>query len=272
MKQILTVQRFLAVLALLFFLTSCSKGEEVSAQVRDAASEDTIVSLEELNKMTENLPENIRNGILDRPREFLEMIEDVLELPEEQVLLVDKNHALPSSYEPSDLVDLAAYDLYLNKEGMQLREVLMPDLLKMNEDASAAGLRLVLSSTYRSYDYQERVFQYHVDTIGEEQAKRESAEPGKSQHQLGTTIDFGSITPAFGNTEEGKWLKKNAWKYGFSLSYPENTEDITGYIHEIWHYRWLGRVCTRLERDFFNGIQQYMLEFLHENRSTLEGG
>lgn len=272
----------LLLLPLVLCFSSCIKAENNSAdtpvEVRTGAEGSSpeylhprfLLGRGDLGEMTGGMPEDIREKILKDPRDFLNRIERVFSLPEEQVLLVDKEHPLPSDYEPSDLVSLSNYDLLLNRDGLRLREVCIPDLLAMNRNAAEEGLRLVLSSAYRSYAYQEQVFRYHVETIGEEQAKRESAEPGKSQHQLGTTIDFGSITPAFGKTAEGKWLREHAWEYGFSLSYPENSESLTGYIHEIWHYRWLGRECTALERDYFRGVQQHMLSFLHDRRKVLK--
>ncbi len=271
MKQIL----ILLALALLF--TACTENE-VTGEERGTAEAEPAgpvhprfsLSLDDLAELAENLPEEIRRTIVENSRQFLEDAEDILSLPREQVVLVDKQHPLLGDYAPEDLTDLAEYGFYLNKEGLQLRKICIPDLLKMHRDASEEGLRLVISSAYRSYAYQEQVFQYHVASIGEEQARRESAEPGKSQHQLGTAVDFGSITPAFGTTPEGKWLRENAWKYGFSLSYPEDSEELTGYIHEIWHYRWIGREAAAFERTYFEGIQQHMLKFLAENRETLE--
>jgi len=225
---------------------------------------------DDLSAMTSNLPADIRQKIEADSMYFFDLIYRLLELPGEYLAIVDKSHSLTGNYAPDDLVDLTNSGLPVNKEGLELRQVIMDDLFEMNADASAEGLTLLISSAYRSYEYQEQVFQYHVNNIGEEQAKRESAEPGKSQHQLGTTIDFGSITYEFAFTPEGKWLREHAHEYGFSLSYPEDSEDLTGYIHEPWHFRWITRTGTELEREFFNGFQQHMLTFLHENRTRLE--
>ncbi|NLA46732.1 MAG: M15 family metallopeptidase, partial [Firmicutes bacterium] len=78
----------------------------------------------------------------------------------------------------------------------------------------------------------------------EEAANRFSARPGQSEHQLGTTVDFGGTsadwTTGFANTKQGKWLLNNAHLYGFALSYPEGKESVTGYIYEPWHFRYIG--------------------------------
>ena len=74
---------------------------------------------------------------------------------------------------------------------------------------------LDVSSTYRSYATQERTFNYWVSVDGLEEAERESARPGTSQHQLGVAIDFGNIEDSFALTESSKWLVQNAAKYGW---------------------------------------------------------
>ena len=132
----------------------------------------------------------------------------------------------------------------------------------MAKASQADGITLLISSTYRSYDYQAKLFQRWVDTDGLEEAERESARPGTSQHQLGSAIDFGSISNDFINTKMGKWLFNNAWKYGWTLSFPQQYEDITGYRYECWHYRFVGIPAAQLQRKYFNDVQQYMLEFI----------
>src|SRR5258706_409700 len=52
-------------------------------------------------------------------------------------------------------------------------------------------------------------FDYWIARLGETQARRESAPPGHSEHQLGTTADVisiatrGELLPPFGDTAEG---------------------------------------------------------------------
>jgi D-alanyl-D-alanine carboxypeptidase len=211
----------------------------------------------------------VQEAVGARPEYFLELLAQALALPEKTLVLVDKDNPLPADYEPEDLVALSSYDLTLWGPGHALRRRIMPDVLAMVEAARADGVELPISSTYRSYDYQAGLYQRNVRELGKERADRESAQPGRSQHQLGTAIDFGSITDAFAHTDAGKWLFRNAWKYGFSLSYPDGYEELTGYRHESWHYRHLTRIGTRLEREFFGGVQQRLLEFLHVKGQAL---
>jgi D-alanyl-D-alanine carboxypeptidase len=215
--------------------------------------------------------ESIRNAILRRPDVFLDRIASVLDGDPMLYVLADKEHFLPEGYAPADLVDMNEYSgrLILNRGDLSLRAGVMPALLAMSEAARQDGILLDLSSTYRSYEYQAGLFQRWVDQLGLEEAERVSARPGTSQHQLGTTVDFGSVTPAFAEHPAGIWLAANGWRYGFSLSYPDGYEEITGYAFEPWHYRYVGPDLIFLQREFFLDIQQYLMLFLDEAAEAL---
>ena len=69
-----------------------------------------------------------------------------------------------------------------------------------------------------------------------------------------TTVDFrryGGSAPwnysDWGTTKAGAWLKANAWKYGFIMSYPKGKTAVTCYQYEPWHYRYVGRARARLD-------------------------
>ncbi len=223
----------------------------------------------DIEKATEGLPADIRAGIRANLADFEEMLKKTLAEPRDLIQLVDKQHALASDYVPPDLVNLSDYNLSLNRRDLQFRKIAMPDLLAMVHAAREEHITLLLSSTYRSYALQKTIFQNEVTQYGLKQAERESAHPGTSQHQLGTAIDFGSITEAFASTAAGKWLAANAWKYGFLISYPNGYEGVTGYMYEPWHFRYIGRAAAALGEKYFDGIQQYLLVFLH--KLTSEG-
>lgn len=177
--------------------------------------------------------------------------------------LIDKKHTVSSSYVPKDLVHLEKNSLYsINRNDLSLRPDVEKALQVMSKAALADGIRLLVSSTYRSYSYQEKLFAHWVAVDGLEEAERESARPGTSQHQLVSAIDFGSITDDFDETPMGKWVYKNAAKYGWSLSFPKNYEDITGYRWECWHFRYIGVPACQMQKKWFCDVQQYMLEFI----------
>ena len=76
---------------------------------------------------------------------------------------------------------------------------------------------------------------------GKEKADTYSARAGYSEHQTGLAIDLNSIDMTFDNTDESNWLKDNCYKYGFIIRYPNDKEDITGYMYEPWHIRYVGK-------------------------------
>lgn len=214
------------------------------------------------------LPDRIRGAILADPPEFLGLLAKTLETDPGLLVLVDKRHELSSEYEPDDLVRLAEHGFNVNRSDLRLRSVVIPDLSGLTAAAREAGFNPPFISAYRSYEYQVGVYARHIEVYGREAAERESAQAGKSQHQLGTVFDIGSLEDDFGTTPGGRWLLTHAWEYGFSLSYPDGYERLTGYKYEPWHYRYIGPDAAALERRFFEGVQQYLLEFLHAAGET----
>ena len=127
--------------------------------------------------------------------------------------------------------------------GHQVRAFVIPDLRAMARAARAAGARLAVQSAYRSYGTQRATFAYWTRVSGYAAALRSSARAGHSEHQLGTTLDFhsyGRTAPwnyrDWGTTKAGAWLRKNAWKYGFVMSYPKGKTSVTCYAYEPWHF------------------------------------
>ena len=140
----------------------------------------------------------------------------------EGILLVNKTYHLPKNYDPK-----------VNEEALK-------NLKKMQADAKALGLNIPLVSGYRSYETQEKLYNKYVKKDGENKANTYSAKPGESEHQTGLAFDIGSVDRSFANTIEAKWLAENAYLYGFIIRYPKGKTDITGYIYEPWHVRYLG--------------------------------
>ncbi|MFA7249087.1 MAG: M15 family metallopeptidase [Dehalococcoidia bacterium] len=164
--------------------------------------------------------------------------------------IVDKQRGLPGDYRPADLQAINDAWAAPGFPGESMRAIAAGPMVQMLEAAQAQGIELRIRSSFRSYQEQARTFQFWIDQLGEAQAKRESAPPGNSEHQLGTTADIISrsvgweLIPAFGQTAEGKWVTAHAHEYGFAISYPPDGETITGYIWEPWHVRYIGKPCA----------------------------
>lgn len=177
-------------------------------------------------------------------------------VPSDDTLLtiVTLTYAISRNYQPADLVPLADYLPVGVTLGYptEIRRVVIEPLVEMIDDMRTAGLQPQILSAYRSYATQAIAW----DKWNREEPERAailSAPPGHSEHQLGTTVDFGSPElPAitgiediqfhtyFYQTSEGLWLLENAHRYGFTLSYPREAFEITGFYYEPWHYRYVG--------------------------------
>ena len=145
------------------------------------------------------------------------------------LLVVNKQYPLPSTYNEGE-----------DPEAKKALE-------KMLADGKVAGYDYVPFSGFRSYEYQTTLYERYVKRDGKEAADRYSARPGHSEHQTGLAWDIGEktqqdlwLTDEFGETDAGKWLMENAHKYGFILRFPKGKENVTGYMYESWHYRYVG--------------------------------
>ena len=210
------------------------------------------------------IPAEIRQRLGNNADSFLAELKQVLAAEKENLLvLVDKRHFLPDGYTPQNLVTLTAGRAYMiNRKDLSLTKTAEQALQEMALAAKQDGVTLLVSSSYRSYTYQKNLFDRYVRESGEKEAERFSARAGTSQHQLGTVVDFGSISDEFAQTRAGKWVLQNASKYGWSLSFPKGYEAVTGYVWESWHYRYIGTEACAFQQKWFGDIQQYMLEFI----------
>jgi D-alanyl-D-alanine carboxypeptidase len=267
----------------IFLFTACARPKKVQASDAEQSSVESSVpqsaqkpapldpKIEKLNRvlmsMTDRCKEAIPNG---DPNEFLADLERVLQVekafPSDDLslyYLIDKTHKVGADYEPKHLRKLVANDDYIiNKTTLSLREDAADALAEMGRAAQKDGITLDVSSTYRSYETQERTFNYWVSVDGLVEAERESARPGTSQHQLGAAVDFGNIEDSYALTDDCKWLNQHSQEYGWSLSFPQGYEDITGYRWECWHFRYIGIEACRFQKKWFSDIQQFMFEFI----------
>lgn len=140
----------------------------------------------------------------------------------EGYLVVNKTYTLPSSY------------------GNGLTNATIEAFNKMQAAAKVDGLNIYISSGFRSYSYQKTLYNNYVNRDGVTAADTYSARAGHSEHQSGLAFDVNTINDSFANTEEGKWLNDNCYKYGFILRYPNGKSDETGYQYEPWHFRYVG--------------------------------
>lgn len=162
-----------------------------------------------------------------------------------ELILVNKQNPLPDDYE-ANMVSIGG--------GAMIREEIVDPLNRMFEAAERDGITLQVCSAYRSHEHQQALFDrkirnYTGSGLSYLDAFRIGSYsviiPGTSEHELGMALDivtpgYQNLNEGFANTAAGRWLKKNAYKYGFILRYPKGKEYITGIIFEPWHYRYVG--------------------------------
>lgn len=158
------------------------------------------------------------------------------------VVIANKTYSLPSNFAPNNLVTINGY--------IKVVDYVKDAFLSLSSDAKAIGLNIYASSGYRSYSNQKYIYENYVSMDGKENADRYSARAGYSEHQTGLAIDVNTIDMSFDNTSESVWLRENAYKYGFIIRYPKGKEEITGYMYEPWHIRYVGKeLSNKLYKD-----------------------
>lgn len=151
----------------------------------------------------------------------------------ETQMLVNKYNLLNENYEASNIVNVSSTYGYANNK---LNEEAYNAFKRLADDAKKEGHTIVILSSYRTYEYQKKLW-------NEDKDDDYVARPGASEHETGYAIDvaeYNDPNDSFKDTESFKWMIENAHKYGFILRYPEGKENITGYSYEAWHYRYLG--------------------------------
>ena len=138
--------------------------------------------------------------------------------------------------------------LVLIEPNIEVHIDMRDSLLKMRDEAKKDGIFLVFLSVYRSINLQNEIF-YSLKSIRNQEAAeraRVSAPPGYSEHSTGFAIDIGDATQRetdfdteFEKTDAFKWLRKNAAKFHFKLSFEKNNKYID---YEPWHWRYEGSI------------------------------
>lgn len=181
--------------------------------------------------------------------------------------LINYDHYLDKDYIPANLTDL----IYTRKDGRTTQQMdLYPAkaMEAMLKEAAANGYSdLSITSGYRSYNYQQVLFNNQVNaltpTYGEkasEKAAEAVAIPGTSEHQSGLCCDLHNLPAAsqsFADTDAYSWLIENCADFGFILRFPKNKTDITKIMFEPWHYRYVGRYHARRIMDAGLCLEEY---------------
>ena len=184
------------------------------------------------------------------------------DMSKNDLILVNKYNYLDKDFEPEDLVDISSQYAYANNK---TRKHVYEAYKDMCHAAKKEDLTLIVTSSYRSYDSQEKIHTRYTNQKGEEWADSVSARPGYSEHQTGLALDivtYNSTMDNFEDSDEFKWLKKNSYKYGFILRYPKDKTFITGYDYESWHYRYVGKEIAKEIHELGITFDEYYAYYL----------
>ncbi len=168
----------------------------------------------------------------------------------------DQNLLSAVYYPPVSEIDAS----YVTYYGTKFDTETMPYLIAMLDAVREAGFNIYVNSGYRSYSYQEQIFNGVASGIAEgmgitdymdpeyqvavEKARKRTNFPGASEHQLGLAVDIvdryrGTLRYADMNQEMFAWLDAHCHEYGFIKRYPTKKLLLTGW-DESYHYRYVG--------------------------------
>ena len=101
-----------------------------------------------------------------------------------------------------------------------------------SEVKSKFGKDLLLTSTYSTREYQAWVYENNPFAVP----------AGTSEHETGLAVDVkieGYPQKRFINSNVGRWVAKNSYKFGFIIRYPMWGQKLTGVEYEPWHLRYV---------------------------------
>ena len=180
-------------------------------------------------------------------------------------ILINKYHYVNKDYLPPNLVEAKEY----SKANVLLQKEAYNAFLLMANDAKKENLHLRIISGYRSYAYQENLYNQYLKNDKQEVVDTYSARPGYSEHHSGLAIDIDNTVKDFNHfhlTKEFDWMQNNSYKYGFILRYPLGKEYLTGYKYEPWHYRYVGAIAEDIYQNHLT-YEEYFYEFIEPQKT-----
>lgn len=215
--------------------------EQTRTNILALLANDYKLQVDQLNTVVQSYEHNVTSL-----SQTVEQYQKLAEIDPELLYKYSRVFFLNEHYIPSELSIIPSKYSYAGTHEFHSRS--LPHLLDLMDAAADNNTPLFISSAYRSFEHQKHLKSFYNKTIGS-LSQTFSADQGLSEHQLGTTIDFttreiGGPYDPFANTDQYRWLKEHAYKYGFILSYPQYN---IYYKYEPWHWRFVGiELATQL--------------------------
>ena len=200
------------------------------------------------------------------PADELDLVGEIpfeVDLEDWKYLLVNEVNPLPGDFEPK---------LAKTRNGQQVDRRIKASLERMIDDAAKEGLDLLICSSYRDYEKQDRLMDESIEKYLRQgmdyreaflETKEQIALTGASEHHTGLAVDIvgrnhQSLDRAQADTEEAKWLSEHAHEYGFILRYPEDKEEITMISFESWNYRYVGAEAAAFMKEHNLCLEEFL--------------
>lgn len=192
--------------------------------------------------------------------------------------LVNRKHPLDADFEPDNLAELPDASWVEPHVNHRVDARIVEDLAAMLTAAEAEGAHPVICSSFRTYDYQENLFENRIERAeredhlegaeAEEAAAFWVAPPGASEHQTGLAVDI--VDADYLELDEGQestatqqWLMTHCTEYGFILRYPTDKSATTGIGYEPWHYRYVGKEAASDIAESGLCLEEWLTETYH---------
>ena len=195
------------------------------------------------------------------------------ERPDGLPLVVNRSNLLPDGYETYDLIVMNDYCdssvVKIKYKNTKAEREAVDALMVMLRAAIDDGIgNWQVSAAYRDTAYQKQLFDKQVKEYMDknglsrsraiEATRKTVADPGSSEHHIGTAFDITVPGVSFKGTKQADWLAENCWDYGFILRYAEDKEKITGFLAEAWHFRYVGVQHSLIMRDQNLCLEEYV--------------
>ncbi|MBQ6655624.1 MAG: M15 family metallopeptidase [Erysipelotrichaceae bacterium] len=175
-------------------------------------------------------------------------------------MLVNRSHQLSQSYLPESLKDVDADYRY---GPCQLTEEALSAFKAMADECLAqTGKQILIYSGYRSYaaiqkDYQQAL----IDSASNYQMIDSFMfKAGFDESQTGLAVEIlekGQEKDDFSSSAALKWLKENAYNFGYVLRYPQDREFLTRISFSDTHFRYVGIEAATIMKEYGWSLEEY---------------
>lgn len=180
-----------------------------------------------------------------------------------QLVLVNFNNKMPDDFKQT----------IVHQFNMDMESRIVTPYQKMHDAALKDNIHIWLSSGYRNYDKQQKLYMDEIQAFRKtglsyedavSKAGKSVARPGYSEHNTGLAIDINGVLDSFDGTPAFQWMQKHAQEYGFILRYPKDKQDITEIKFEPWHYRYVGVENAKKMKELNMCLEEYV-DYLNKN-------